>query len=86
MNCQARIDIVGGCLYCTLTKGEHGDFHEAHDSNHKLIKKWKGRFAGRKTEAGQEEARKVVMRTTNVSITGVRWNGRRENSPIGQIG
>lgn len=51
MNCTARIDVVGGCLYCTLTKGEHGDFHEAHAMSGKLIKKWKGQFIGRKKEA-----------------------------------
>ena len=50
-NCVARIEVEEGCYYCTLTKGEHGDFHEAHDTSGKLVKKWMGRFVSKKMEA-----------------------------------
>lgn len=43
-NCKAFKIVTGACFYCTLTKGEHGDYHEARDTNQKVIKKWKGQF------------------------------------------
>uniref|UniRef100_A0A6M3XZ07 Uncharacterized protein n=1 Tax=viral metagenome TaxID=1070528 RepID=A0A6M3XZ07_9ZZZZ len=46
-NCTASKIEVGACFYCTLTKGEHGEFHEARDTSEKVIRKWKGQFKGR---------------------------------------
>lgn len=44
MNCRASMTEPGVIFYCTLTKGEHGDSHEAHDSKRRIVRKWKGEF------------------------------------------
>jgi len=49
-NCTARILEPGACFYCTLTKGEHGEDHEARGAGGQVIRKWKGQFIGRKKE------------------------------------
>ena len=49
-NCTAMILEPGACFYCTMTKGENGEDHEAQCAGGQVISKWAGQFIGRKKE------------------------------------